>query len=171
MGGPVLFRQRRVGRDGVVFEMLKFRTMADAPTVGESDAHWASLILNAPTDREPMAGPDRRTPVGRLLRKLSLDELPQLWNVLRGDMSLIGPRPERVQYVEQFSEAVYRYTDRHRMKSGLTGWAQVHGLRGETSLQDRVEWDNFYIENWSPWLDVQILFRTLPTLLGHRGGQ
>ena len=171
MGGPVLFRQRRVGRDGVVFEMLKFRTMAGSPAVGESDAHWASLILNGSAEGEPMAEPDRRTPIGRLLRKLSLDELPQLWNVVRGDMSLIGPRPERVQYVEQFSEAVYRYPDRHRMKSGLTGWAQVHGLRGETSLEDRVEWDNFYIENWSPWLDVQILFRTLPTLLGHRGGQ
>jgi lipopolysaccharide/colanic/teichoic acid biosynthesis glycosyltransferase len=117
------------------------------------------------------AADDRRTPLGTLLRKLSLDELPQLFNVLRGDMSIIGPRPERVQYVRQFADAVYRYPDRHRVKSGLTGWAQVHGLRGETSLADRIEWDNFYIENWTPWLDLKIVVMTIPALLGLRGGE
>jgi exopolysaccharide biosynthesis polyprenyl glycosylphosphotransferase len=166
MGRPVLFRQRRVGRDGVEFDMLKFRTMLGTPTVdGEADASWASLILNGGPVAVRPAAEDRRTPVGELLRRLSLDELPQLWNVVRGDMSLVGPRPERVHYAERFADAIYRYPDRHRVKSGLTGWAQIHGLRGETSLADRVEWDNYYIEHWSPWLDVRILFRTLPAIL------
>src|ERR671933_1595065 len=111
-------------------------------------------------------GDPRRTPVGALLRRLSLDELPQLWNVLRGDMSLIGPRPELPHYVERFQDVVYRYPDRHRVKSGVTGWAQIHGLRGDTSLLDRVEWDNFYIENWSFLLDLRILARTIPAVLG-----
>ena len=95
------------------------------------------------------------------MRRYSIDELPQLWNVVRADMSLVGPQPERVSYVEHFETAVYRYRDRHRVKSGLTGWAQVSGLRGTTSLADRIEWDNHYIENWSPWLDVKILLKTL----------
>jgi hypothetical protein len=102
--------------------------------------------------------------VGSLLRPYSLDELPQLWNVLRGDMALIGPRPERLSYVERFSPAIYRYAERHRVKPGLTGWAQVNGLRGETSLADRVEWDNFYVENWSWKLDARIMVRTLLAL-------
>ncbi len=101
--------------------------------------------------------------------RLSLDELPQLWNVLRGDMSLVGPRPEMPHYVEQFEHAIYRYPDRHRVKSGLTGWAQIHGLRGDTSLSDRIEWDNFYIENWTPWLDLKILLLTLPAVLRRQG--
>jgi exopolysaccharide biosynthesis polyprenyl glycosylphosphotransferase len=174
MGRPILFRQKRVGRDGRVFEMYKFRTMRGGPSEsGEADAGWASLVL---AGGEPVSLPeilpmeDRRTPVGSLLRKLSLDELAQLWNVVRGDMSLIGPRPERAHYVQAFDEAIYRYPDRHRVKSGLTGWAQVHGLRGETSLADRVEWDNFYIENWSPWLDLKIVLMTVPALFGRRGG-
>ena len=95
----------------------------------------------------------------------AIDELPQLWNVCRGDMSLIGPRPERAAYVRQFSPDIYRYTDRHRVKSGLTGWAQIHGLRGATSLADRVEWDNHYIENWSLWMDLKIAMRTVPAVL------
>jgi lipopolysaccharide/colanic/teichoic acid biosynthesis glycosyltransferase len=99
--------------------------------------------------------------MGTFLRRTSLDELPQLLNVLKGDMSLVGPRPERPDFARLFERNVYRYGDRHRVKSGITGWAQVHGLRGKTSLSDRVEWDNYYIENWSLWLDVKILLMTL----------
>jgi lipopolysaccharide/colanic/teichoic acid biosynthesis glycosyltransferase len=172
-GRPIFFRQPRVGRDGHVFDMLKFRTMRGTPELGgELDAHWASIAVgDGNGGAEPATGDDRRTRLGRVLRRLSIDELPQLWNVLRGDMSLVGPRPERVHYVELFEEAIYRYPDRHRVKSGLTGWAQVNGLRGETSLADRIEWDNFYIENWSPWLDVKIILKTLPALLAGRGVQ
>src|SRR6202008_1764080 len=107
--------------------------------------------------------------IGAILRKFSIDELPQVWNVVRGEMSLIGPRPERDHYVQRFEDAIYRYPERHRVKSGLTGWAQVNGLRGETSLADRIEWDNFHIENWSLWLDLKILVKTIPALLAGRG--
>jgi lipopolysaccharide/colanic/teichoic acid biosynthesis glycosyltransferase len=110
-------------------------------------------------------GVDRRTRTGAFLRKSSIDELPQLFNVVRGDMSLVGPRPERPTYVQLFDEAVYRYADRHRVKSGITGWSQVQGLRGNTSIADRVEWDNYYIENRSPWLDFKIILMTVPALL------
>jgi lipopolysaccharide/colanic/teichoic acid biosynthesis glycosyltransferase len=105
-------------------------------------------------------GVDRTTRVGRLLRATSIDELPQLINVARGEMSLVGPRPERPEFVGRFERSVYRYGDRHRVKAGITGWAQVHGLRGRTSIADRAEWDNFYIENFSLWLDVKILLLT-----------
>jgi len=105
-------------------------------------------------------GDDRRTTVGAFLRRTSLDELPQLLNVLKGEMSLVGPRPERPEFVQIFRDQVYRYSDRHRVKSGITGWAQINGLRGKTSLADRVEWDNWYIENCSPGLDLKILFAT-----------
>ena len=172
-GRPILFRQRRVGRDGADFKLLKFRTMRGAPeTDGEADAGWADLILSG-TGIDPAQAlapdSDRCTRLGRLLRRFSLDELPQLWNVLRGEMSIVGPRPERAHYVERFVDAIHRYPDRHRVKSGLTGWAQVHGLRGDTSLADRVEWDNFYIENWSPLLDLKIVLRTLPAIFARRG--
>jgi exopolysaccharide biosynthesis polyprenyl glycosylphosphotransferase len=172
-GRPLLFRQRRVGRDGHVFEMLKFRTMSGAPEqAGQWNEAWADAMANGTEpDPEKLAVPDRRTPFGSLLRRLSLDELPQLWNVLAGDMSIVGPRPEQLPYVELFEQAIYRYPDRHRVKSGLTGWAQVSGLRGDTSLADRIEWDNFYIENWSPWLDVKILAKTLPALLAGRNAR
>lgn len=172
--GPVLFRQRRVGRDGHVFEMLKFRTMSGSPdSDGEADSDWAAGVLSGhgppalePGEREDGYQPDdRSTALGRLLRRYSLDELPQLLNVLAGDMSLVGPRPERASYVLRFEATVYRYGDRHRVKSGLTGWAQVHGLRGRTSLTDRVEWDNFYIQNWSLWLDLKILLLTLRAIV------
>jgi lipopolysaccharide/colanic/teichoic acid biosynthesis glycosyltransferase len=106
-------------------------------------------------------GTDRRTKLGTFLRRTSLDELPQLINVLRGDMSVVGPRPERDNIVPVFEQSVYRYEDRHRVKSGITGWAQVHGLRGQTSLADRVEWDNYYIENWSLWLDLKTMLLTV----------
>ena len=155
-GRPVFFRQRRAGMDGQAFEMLKFRTMrpvgdgaAAGPTVPEGVAPGG------------VEGEDRRTRVGAFLRRVSIDELPQLINVFRGDMSLVGPRPERPEFVAVFDESVHRYADRARVKSGITGWAQVHGLRGKTSLADRVEWDNYYIENWSPWLDLKIIFLTL----------
>jgi lipopolysaccharide/colanic/teichoic acid biosynthesis glycosyltransferase len=105
-------------------------------------------------------GEDRRTRFGTFMRRTSLDELPQFINVLRGEMSIIGPRPERPEFAEVFASNVHRYEDRHRVKAGITGWAQISGLRGKTSLADRVEWDNWYIENWSPWLDVKILLRT-----------
>jgi exopolysaccharide biosynthesis polyprenyl glycosylphosphotransferase len=175
-GRPIFFRQRRVGRDGHVFEMLKFRTMNGRPeAAGEFDAEWAALAAGsepgAAGQNGSSAGPDRRTPIGQFLRRTSMDELPQLWNVLCGDMSLIGPRPERLHYVELFEQSIYRYPERHRVKSGLTGWAQVNGLRGNTSLADRVEWDNFYIENWSPWLDLKILVKTIPALFAGRGAR
>jgi len=107
--------------------------------------------------------------VGAALRNLSFDELPQLLNVLRGDMSLVGPRPERPEYVERFVRDVAGYEDRHRVKSGITGWAQVNGLRGQTSIADRVEWDNYYIQNWSLRLDLRILALTVAEVLRFRG--
>ncbi|CAA9497082.1 MAG: Undecaprenyl-phosphate galactosephosphotransferase [uncultured Solirubrobacteraceae bacterium] len=157
--GPILFRQRRMGRDGHEFDLLKFRSMR---IPDESAVAFTPAVGSAPGGIE---GVDRRTPVGRFLRRSSLDELPQLYNVLRGDMSLIGPRPERPEFVELFRQDLDRYADRHRVKSGITGWAQVHGLRGQTSLADRVEWDNFYIENWSLWLDLKILLLTIGAVL------
>ncbi len=162
MGRPVLFGQHRVGRDGREFRMLKLRTMRGSPDeAGEADAEWAARELGSGALVPDPAEDDRRTPLGRLLRRASIDELPQLINVLRGEMSLVGPRPERTQYVRLFEPSVYRYGDRHRVKSGVTGWAQVSGLRGNTSLRDRAEWDNWYIENWSPWLDVKVLLLTI----------
>ena len=160
LGRPIFFRQRRVGRDGREFEMLKFRTMWEADQLEE-----AGFELQDDTAPGGVEGDDRRTPFGALLRRTSLDELPQLLNVLKGEMSLIGPRPERPEFVGVFEQSVYRYGDRHRVKSGITGWAQVHGLRGKTSLADRVEWDNYYIENWSLWLDLKILMLTVVAVL------
>ena len=158
--GPVLFKQLRVGRDGREFEMLKFRSMRLAPPEEQT---LPGNVTQLPTDVGPggVEGDDRRTAVGTLLRRTSLDELPQLMNVVRGDMSLVGPRPERPEFVEAFGMRIARYDDRHRVKSGITGWAQVNGLRGKTSLRDRVEWDNYYIENWSLSLDLKILLMTL----------
>jgi exopolysaccharide biosynthesis polyprenyl glycosylphosphotransferase len=165
-GRPIFFRQARVGLDGHEFGMLKFRTMSGVPEEGgEADADWAAHELGDEVAVATQATEDRRTGLGRLLRRCSLDELPQLWNVLSGDMSLIGPRPERAHYARRFEQRIYRYAERHRVKSGITGWAQVNGLRGRTSLADRVEWDNHYIENWSLWLDVQILIRTVTALV------
>ncbi len=153
--GPVVFRQRRVGRDGHEFDVFKFRSMRLSPA---GDAEFRPGGGDAPGGVE---GVDRRTRVGKLLRRTSLDELPQLFNVLRGDMSLVGPRPERPEFVDLFKRDLDRYGDRHRVKSGITGWAQVHGLRGQTSLADRVEWDNYYIEHWSLPLDAKILALTV----------
>jgi exopolysaccharide biosynthesis polyprenyl glycosylphosphotransferase len=157
LGRPLFFHQVRVGRDGRTFAMLKFRTMR------HGEAASAAQPIDLPPDTAPggIEGGDRRTKLGAFLRKSSIDELPQLLNVLKGEMSLIGPRPERPEFVGLFEESVYRYSERHRVKSGITGWAQVHGLRGKTSLSDRVEWDNYYIENWSLWLDLKVLLLTV----------
>ena len=154
--GPTLFRQRRIGRDGKTFDLLKFRSMA-IPKASPG-VKFAPVVGQAPGGVE---GVDRRTRIGRLMRRTSLDELPQLINVLRGHMSLVGPRPERPEFAELFGKTISRYDDRHRVKSGITGWAQVHGLRGQTSLDNRIEWDNFYIAHWSPGLDFRILLLTL----------
>ena len=162
--GPILFRQWRVGRDGHSFQILKFRSMRmdDSP----ADDRQESNVVRLPTDIAPggVEGADRRTRIGTFMRRTSLDELPQLINVLRGDMSLVGPRPERPEFVDLFGSRLDRYDDRHRVKSGVTGWAQVSGLRGNTSMRDRVEWDNHYIENWSLSLDFKILLLTVGAL-------
>ena len=116
-----------------------------------------------------MATDPRVGPVGRFLRRTSIDELPQLWNIIRGDMTVVGPRPERPHFVELFSQQFDRYAHRHRVQAGLTGLAQVSGLRGNTSIADRARYDNFYIENWSLWLDVKIILRTFAEVVFHGG--
>ena len=157
-GGPgIIFRQERVGLDGRTFEVLKFRSLKPV------DDHESRTNWNVKHD-------DRLGPVGRFMRSTSLDELPQLWNILRGQMSLVGPRPERPHFVDQFSNHIPRYTARHRVPVGLTGWAQAHGLRGDTSIEDRARFDNYYIENWSPWLDIKIVIKTLKQVVQRQGG-
>ncbi len=153
-GGPVLYRQRRVGLDGREFDMLKFRSM---PVDAESEgASWSR-----PDDPRP-------TRLGAWLRRMSIDELPQLWNVFRGEMSLVGPRPERPMFIQEFRREIPGYMLRHKVKSGLTGWAQVHGWRGDTSLHERIEHDIYYIQNWSLGLDLQILAMTISSALRGR---
>jgi Undecaprenyl-phosphate glucose phosphotransferase len=146
--GPVLLRQERMTLDGKTFEIFKFRTMVDEAE-RDTGPVWAS-----PED-------PRRTSVGIWLRRFNLDELPQLINVVLGDMSLVGPRPERPPFVQQFKERIPQYMLRHRVKSGITGWAQINGWRGNTSIEKRIEYDLYYIENWSLLLDVKILILTL----------
>jgi lipopolysaccharide/colanic/teichoic acid biosynthesis glycosyltransferase len=153
--GPVLFRQRRIGRDNHPFDVLKFRTMT---TVADAASDFMPIMGMAPGGVE---GVDRRTRVGRWLRRTSLDELPQLINVARGEMSLVGPRPERPEFAALFGAEMARYGERHRVRAGITGLAQVHGLRGQSPIADRVEFDNYYIENWSLGLDLKILAMTL----------
>jgi exopolysaccharide biosynthesis polyprenyl glycosylphosphotransferase len=153
--GPIFYRQRRMGLDGRPFDILKFRSMVPGAEDG-SGPTWAS-----PDD-------PRCTRVGRSLRRWSLDELPQLVNVLRGEMSLVGPRPERPEFVREFKEEFPQYMLRHRVRAGMTGWAQVHGWRGNTSLTKRIEYDLYYIENWTLSLDVKILWMTLRHGLTHR---
>jgi Undecaprenyl-phosphate glucose phosphotransferase len=153
--GPVLYRQERMGLDGRSFEMLKFRTMA-ADAEAETGPVWSPR------------GDARPTGLGRVLRWTSADELPQLWNVLKGDMSLVGPRPERPFFVHQFKTLIPQYMLRHKVKAGMTGWAQVNGLRGDTSLAKRIEYDLYYIQNWSLTLDVKILLLTLYRAWQHR---
>jgi putative colanic acid biosynthesis UDP-glucose lipid carrier transferase len=146
--GPVLYRQTRMGLNGQTFEILKFRSMpvdAEATT----GAVWSTK------------GETRATRVGSFLRRTSLDELPQFWNVLMGDMSVVGPRPERPALIEDFRHQIPGYMLRHKTKAGITGWAQVHGWRGDTSLHKRIEYDLYYIQNWSLWLDLKIVVMTV----------
>jgi len=145
--GPVLFGQERVGLNGMPFKMYKFRSMR-LTTPGESDTRWT--VKDDP----------RCTLIGKFLRKTSLDELPQFFNVLRGDMSVVGPRPERPYFVRRFLREISHYDSRHRLKVGITGWAQVNGWRGDTSIQKRFEFDLFYLQNWSFWFDLRIIFLT-----------
>ncbi len=152
--GPVLFRQSRVGQRGMPIEIYKFRSMRVS---SDADTRWGGRA------------DDRVTTVGRFIRATSIDELPQLVNVLKGDMSLVGPRPERPHFSEQFARSVYHYKDRLRVPVGLTGWAQVHGLRGDTSIEERARFDNYYIEHWSLWLDLLILMRTFLQVLQEIG--
>lgn len=146
--GPVIFKQERIGLHNKPFQMYKFRTMEIQKESAEKKA-WT--VRDDP----------RVTKVGRLMRKTSLDELPQLYNILRGDMSLVGPRPERPLFVEKFKEEIPRYMIKHQVRPGLTGWAQINGYRGDTSIRKRIDYDIFYIENWTMGLDVKILFLTI----------
>jgi exopolysaccharide biosynthesis polyprenyl glycosylphosphotransferase len=147
-GGPVLFRQTRVGDGHRPFTLYKLRSMT--PDAATTDAAHQSTLRDDP----------RLLRLGAWMRRWNLDELPQFWNVLRGDMSLVGPRPERPYHVEQLSHAIPHYLPRHLVKPGMTGWAQVHGLRGDSDLAARIQHDIYYIESWSPWLDMQILLLT-----------
>ncbi|MGA4850253.1 sugar transferase [Streptomyces sp. G5(2025)] len=155
-GPGVIFRQERVGKDGRLFTLLKFRTHRPADSQ-EAATRWS------------VADEHRMNAFCRFLRSTSLDELPQLWNVLRGDMSLVGPRPERPFFVAQFSQTYPDYARRHRMPTGITGLAQIHGLRGDTSIEDRCRFDNAYIDSWSFWQDMCILLRTLGCLVRRTG--
>ena len=148
--GPVVFKQERVGLHGKHFSMYKFRSMEQQKPSEEQKA-WT--VKNDP----------RVTNVGKIMRKTSLDELPQLFNILKGDMSLVGPRPERPLFVDKFKEEIPRYMVKHQVRPGLTGWAQVNGYRGDTSIRKRIEYDLYYIENWTVWLDVKIIFMTFFT--------
>ena len=145
--GPIIFAQERIGLGNKPFKMYKFRSM------GVQDPKKEAKEWTTKNDV-------RVTPVGRVIRKTSLDELPQFWNVLKGDMSLIGPRPERPLFVEKFKEEIPRYMIKHQVRPGITGWAQVNGFRGDTSIRSRIEHDLYYIENWSLGLDIKILFLT-----------
>ena len=144
--GPILFKQKRVGYQRREFYMLKFRSMK---VNSQEDTAWST------------ASDSRRTRFGSLIRKTSLDELPQLWNVVKGDMSLVGPRPELPHFVEQFRETIPLYMVKHQVRPGITGWAQVNGYRGDTSIEKRIELDLWYIDHWSVWLDIKILIKTV----------
>jgi len=150
--GPVLYTQQRMGLDGKPFVIFKFRSMYED---AERDTGPVWAVSDDP----------RRTPVGKFMRRFSIDELPQLVNVLKGDMSLVGPRPERPAFVKEFKERIPLYMLRHKVKCGMTGWAQVNGWRGNTSIEKRIEHDLYYIQNWSLGLDVKILWRTWRAVL------
>ena len=146
--GPLIFKQKRVGRDQKPFTMYKFRSMK-VQAIDAEVTEW--------TTKEDC----RKTKFGSFIRKTSIDELPQLFNVLKGDMSLIGPRPERPFYVDKFKEEIPKYMIKHHVRPGMTGWTQVHGWRGDTSIHKRIEYDIYYIENWSLTIDIKILFLTV----------
>ena len=145
--GPLFYKQERVGLHNQTFRMYKFRSMEVQP---ESEEKKAWTVKNDP----------RVTPIGKFMRHTSIDELPQLFNILKGNMSLVGPRPERPFFVEKFREEIPRYMVKHQVRPGLTGWAQVNGYRGDTSIRKRIEYDLYYIENWSIGLDIKIIFLT-----------
>ncbi|MCI9339663.1 MAG: exopolysaccharide biosynthesis polyprenyl glycosylphosphotransferase [Dorea sp.] len=145
--GPLIFRQERIGYQNRPFLMYKFRSMV-VQDAGREKGGWT-------TQNDP-----RVTKVGKFIRKTSIDELPQLFNVLKGNMSMVGPRPERPQFVEKFSEEIPRYRVKHQVRPGLTGWAQVNGYRGDTSIRKRIEYDLYYIENWTLGFDFKIIFLT-----------
>lgn len=152
--GPVFYKQDRISRWDKVFKIYKFRTMV-AEAEKKTGPVWAKK------------GDTRVTNIGKMLRKFSIDELPQLFNVLKGEMSLVGPRPERPEFVEKFKSTIPRYLERHKVKAGLTGWAQVNGFRGNTSLHERVQYDLYYIENWSLLFDIKIILRTILEVFHH----
>lgn len=154
-GGPVFFKQDRVGLGGRTFDALKFRSMRPDAEVSTGPV-WAK-----PDD-------PRRTPLGAFMRRFSIDELPQLVNVLSGEMSLVGPRPERPEFVAEFATLVPRYQERHREKAGMTGWAAVNGLRGNTSVDERTKYDLFYVENWSLAFDLKIMLKTIGVVFRDR---
>jgi exopolysaccharide biosynthesis polyprenyl glycosylphosphotransferase len=154
--GPALFRQQRIGLNGRKFTMLKFRSMS----VDSEDSRGAGWTV----ENDP-----RRTSVGRFIRRYSLDELPQLFNVLAGHMSLVGPRPEQPDYVRHFKDDIPQYFQRHKVKSGITGWAQVNGLRGDTSIKERTRYDLYYVENWSLVFDIKIILLTIRSIFHSRG--
>jgi exopolysaccharide biosynthesis polyprenyl glycosylphosphotransferase len=146
--GNVFYRQERMGLDGKPFMIYKFRSMYE-----DAEAETGPVFAS---EEDP-----RRTPIGKLLRHSNIDELPQLWNVLKGDMSIVGPRPERPLFVAQFKNKIPQYMLRHKVKAGITGWAQVNGWRGNTSIEKRIEYDLYYIEHWSVKLDLKIMWLTL----------
>lgn len=153
--GPVIYKQERVGEDGKIFNIYKFRSMSSENEYID-DKEWTK-------ENDP-----RITAVGKIIRKHSIDELPQFYNIFKGDMSLIGPRPERPYLVNKFKETVPRYMIKHHVKPGMTGWAQINGYRGNTSIVKRIEYDIYYVENWSILLDIKIFIKTIPTLLNDK---
>jgi exopolysaccharide biosynthesis polyprenyl glycosylphosphotransferase len=153
--GPIIYKQERVGEDGKTFMIYKFRSMYSENEYID-DKVWTKKD-------DP-----RITPIGKIIRKYSIDELPQFYNIFKGDMSLIGPRPERPYFVNKFKESVPKYMIKHHVKPGMTGWAQINGYRGNTSIVKRIEYDIYYVENWSLFLDFKIILKTIPTLLNDK---
>jgi len=158
--GPIFYRQRRVGLVGKVFDTIKFRSMYVTSSDGSAEKETGPVRAH-PDDQ-------RRTPLGKVIRRFSIDELPQLINVLKGEMSIVGPRPERPEFVKNYVKDIPGYESRHRVKPGLTGWAQVNGLRGFTSIEERTRYDVYYIENWSLLIDIKIIFKTFGVVIKGR---